>query len=56
MSTTSRPADPTPTTETRTDDDRTTRPRPGAPRTFSTTSHSPLPPAFGEEEWANGEP
>jgi hypothetical protein len=52
MSTTPRPADSTPTTPT----DRTTRRRTGAPQTFSTTNRTPLPPAFGEEEWANGEP
>lgn len=50
MSTTSRYADPTPTTDTR------TRTGSGAPQMFSTTNRTPLPPAFGEEEWANGGP
>jgi hypothetical protein len=52
MSTTPQPTDSTQTTPT----DRTTRRRTNAPRTFSTTNRSPLPPAFGEEEWATGEP
>ena len=55
MSTTSHAIDRTPTTEPSTDTTHNRRSI-SAPRQFSTTNRAPLPPAFGEEEWANGEP
>jgi hypothetical protein len=61
MSTTPRPTDPTSKTEPATDthgapDVPDVDGRASAPALFSTTSHAPLPPAFGDEEWATGGP
>jgi hypothetical protein len=55
MSTTPHAVDQTPTTEPSTDHTHTRR-RTGPPQQFSSTSREPLPRAFGEEEWATGEP
>ncbi|AUV82659.1 hypothetical protein C2R22_14255 [Salinigranum rubrum] len=62
MSTTPNPTDSTPTTDhtdiASTTADRSSRERTsaGAPMQFSTTNRAPLPPAFGDESWATGEP
>lgn len=62
MSTTPYQTDSTPTTdhtdvdaagETRASRRRATA---GAPMQFSTSNRAPLPPAFGDEEWATGDP
>ncbi|WP_372913056.1 hypothetical protein [Salinigranum sp.] len=62
MSTTPHPTDATSTTD-RTDVDATGQTRDsrqrataGAPMQFSTSNRASLPPAFGDEEWATGEP
>jgi hypothetical protein len=56
MSTTPQSVDQTPTTDPRTNHTEARRRIASAPQQFSTTNRAPLPPAFGEEEWANGEP
>jgi hypothetical protein len=60
MSTTPRPTDQHQTSQPRTTDDHDTAApgdrQPGAPRTFSSTNRRPLPPAFGDEQWATGGP
>ncbi|WP_152042068.1 hypothetical protein [Salinigranum salinum] len=60
MSTTHRPTDQQQTSQPRTTDEQDTAAsgdrRTGAPRTFSSTNRRPLPPTFGDEQWATGEP